>query len=54
MIAVEIGSFASIVYWLSNLNEGDNGGRFGYFIYMLFLVYWVRTSICLDILKRLV
>jgi hypothetical protein len=41
-MTVEVGAFSSIIYWLSNLNEGDSGGRFGYFIFMCFLHYWVR------------
>jgi hypothetical protein len=41
---VEVGAFSSIIYWLTNLNEGDNGERFGYFVYISFLFYWVRMA----------
>jgi hypothetical protein len=38
---VEVGAFSTIIYWLTNLNEGSNGERFGFFVYMSFLFYWV-------------
>ncbi len=49
---VEVGSFSTILYWLSNLNEGDSGTRFGYFVYMCFLLYWVYSGslICFLVL----
>ncbi len=41
---VEVGAYSSIVYWLTALNDGDAGGRFGYFMYISFLFYWTMRS----------
>jgi hypothetical protein len=43
MVLIEVTIFTTFVYWITGLSDLDAGGRFGYFYFMLFLYYLVRT-----------
>jgi ABC-type multidrug transport system permease subunit len=42
MTVIEGVLFSCIVYWLCGLNDSEAGGRFGYFMLMCILFYFVR------------
>jgi ABC-type multidrug transport system permease subunit len=46
MTVIEGVLFSCIVYWLCGLNDSEDGGRFGYFLLMCILFYFVRVSPC--------
>ncbi len=41
MMVIETTVYIVIVYFVSNLNIADNGGRFGYFFFLIFVLNWV-------------